>query len=153
MAYRSSNSGGRRSDVDTGDHNFFKLIEIPFSPFQNDFGDDDGDDFEFEFAGSAVGRRRSCNYGSSRQEYLRSYTFSRTVAKQTLQERMKNRFGRLKAAAWAALACNPHNLPRRVCRIKDKLTLKSAHHSLCSSQRSRGSGCRVPFLQSVCFRA
>ncbi|KAG0566098.1 hypothetical protein KC19_7G038400 [Ceratodon purpureus] len=153
MAYSSNTGSRRRSDVDAGDHHFFKLIEIPFSPFQNDFGDEDDDDDDYDYAGSAVGaRRRSSNYGSRRQEYLRSYTFCRNVAKPTMQERMKSRFERLKSAAWAAMACNPYNLPRRVRRIKDKLALKSARHSLYSSQRSRGSGCRVPFLQP-CFRA
>lgn len=161
MAYSSNMGSRRRSDADAGDYHLFKLIEFPVSPFQSDLGDGDGDgededdedDEDLDYAGAGAGaRRRSCNYGSSRQEYLRSYTFSRHAAKPTLQERVKSRLGRLKAAAWAAVACNPYNLPRRVRRIKDKLALRSARHSLYSSQRSRAPPCRLPLLQP-CFRA
>lgn len=133
----------RRSDADTGDGHFFKLIEIPFSPFQNEFGDDDDDEFD----NPAARRSYNGNYGS-RQEYLRSYTFSR---KQTMQERVKSRLGRLKAAAWAVVACNCNLIPRRIRRMKEKLALKSLRHGSCP--RSRSPSVRSPFLQGACFRA
>jgi hypothetical protein len=109
----------RRSDVDTGD--FFKVIEIPFSPFQNDFGA--GDDEDFNFAVSSRGDPRG-----SRQEFLRSYTFSRAT-KQTVYEKMKSNLLRLRATAWAVVACN---YPR-IHHNPSSCTTKSRVSKVCRS--------------------
>lgn len=145
-SYPSSTVASRRwSDLDKTDGQFFKLIEIPFSPFQNKFGDDD-DDKDDEFNSYLAARRTTSNYGSRRQEYLRSYTFCK---KQTMQEKVKSRLGRLKAAACAMVTFNYYSLPRRMRRMKEKLVFKSLR-----GPRSRaGPIVRLPLLQAACFRA
>lgn len=139
------NMSRRRSDVDTGD--FFKVIEIPFSPFQNDYGV--GDDEDFNFAVSTRVSSRGGGHGDplgSRQEFLRSYTFSRAT-KQTVYEKMKSNLLRLRAAAWAVVACNYprlRNPTRTIKRVgKSSLTTFRPSHLLCgSSHHQSTSGSR-----------
>lgn len=127
------NISRRRSDLNSSD--LIKLIEIPFSPFQNDYGEGDDEDFDF-----AVVHR---NY-STRQEYLRSFTFCK---KQTMPEKMKKSLRRLTAAAWAVIACN-HGPSYQAKRLKEKMTFKA-------SRLFNGSRCvRLPSRPSMpsCFR-
>ncbi|XP_073392544.1 uncharacterized protein [Physcomitrium patens] len=91
------------------------MAHLSYSPLQNEFGDDSDDDFDFDFE---TARRER---GSSRQEYLRSYTFTR---KPTTREKMKNRLERVKATAWAMVSWNCNGLPHGARWMKKKLALQ-----------------------------
>lgn len=126
------NTSRRRSDVDKVEG--FRLIDIPFSPFRNEYsGTEDFDDF-------TISPR---DYGS-RQEYLRSYTFTRpSTTEPKTPEKVKKSLLRLKAAAWAVVACN-YRLPLRARIFKEKMVIRTSHYLSNGVQYLRPSCVQMP---------
>jgi hypothetical protein len=125
----------RRSEVDKNES--FKLIEIPFSPLrknEEDWVEEHDYVHGFQFANCAR------DYGS-RQAYLRSYTFSRESNQ--APEGMKKSLLRLKAAAWAVVACN-YKLPLRARLLKEKIAIRTSQYLNNGMQFLRPSCMQMP---------
>lgn len=97
----------------------FRFIEIPFSPLHNKAHSDVEDDL-------FISPR---DYGS-RQAYLRSYTFTRADAQAAAEPapyKVKKSLLRLKAAAWAVVACQ-YRLPLRARVFKETLVMRTSQY-------------------------
>ncbi|XP_024374255.1 uncharacterized protein [Physcomitrium patens] len=106
----------RRTSADVDKIEGLRLIELPYSPLiRNDHSDTD--DFDDLFISPR-------DYGS-RQAYLRSYTFTRAEPK--APEKIKKSLLRLKAAAWAAVACK-YRLPLRARLLKERMLIKTSEY-------------------------
>lgn len=110
----SSAISRRTSDADRAEG----INLIPFSPLGKHYSDTDDFD-ELYIAPRDYGRR---------QAYLRTYTFTRASPKTPMApEKVKKSLTRLKAAAWAVVACK-YRLPLRVRVIKEKMLIKSSQY-------------------------
>jgi hypothetical protein len=112
-----SNAISRRtSDADRAEG--VRLIEIPFSPLGKHYSDSDDFD-EFYIAPRDYWRR---------QAYLRTYTFTRASPKPPkAPEKVKKSLTRLKAAAWAVVACK-YRLPLRARIMKENMVIKTSQY-------------------------
>lgn len=91
---------------------------IPFSPLGKHYSDTDDFD-EYYIAPRDYGRR---------QAYLRTYTFTRASPKVPMApEKVKKSLTRLKAAAWAVVACK-YRLPLRARIVKEKMMIKTSQY-------------------------
>lgn len=138
-SYAAATATSRRSDVDRSDV-IFRL--------EDELGKDDADD-EFDNSSFAAASRPAPHHhhkngnnvnSSSRQEFLRSYTFSR---KQPVHEKVKSGLLRMRAAAWTVVACN-FRLSPRARRIRDKLAFRPSRLVCCGAHRQRRSSIRPP---------
>ncbi|KAG0578819.1 hypothetical protein KC19_4G051500 [Ceratodon purpureus] len=129
------NSAGKRSALATeGDRmEGFRMIEMPFSPLLNTWSDTDDMDELF------ISPR---DYGS-RQAYLRSYTFTRAEPNAKAPEKVKKSLLRLKAAAWAVVACK-YRLPLRARILKERMIIKSSQYLSNGVQYLRPSCVQMP---------
>lgn len=109
----------------------FRFIEIPLSPLLHNTPEEDMYDDLF-ISPRDIG---------SRQAFLRSYTFTRAdhpplehedaaaEANKRTSEQRKTSLLRLKAAAWAVVACNvKYRLPLRARVLKDKMLIKTSQY-------------------------
>jgi hypothetical protein len=135
--FRSYSSKRRPSDVDKSES--FRLIEVRFSPLCNEDWDLESLEYESyeEFAVIAGPR----DYGS-RQEYLRSYKFSRPD-RSAPAEKMKDSLLRLKAAVWAIVACN-YQLPLGARMFKEKIAIRTSQFLSDGAQFLRPSCMQMP---------
>jgi hypothetical protein len=109
-------SDARRASF-AGDGERFRLIEVPFSPLVNRWsGEDDMDEL-------FIAPR---DYGS-RQAYVRSYTFTRAEPDAKAAEKVKQSLRRLRAAAWAVVACK-YRLPLRARILKERMIIRSSQY-------------------------
>ena len=108
--------GRRTSDADRAEG--LRLIEIPFSPLGKHYSD--SDDFDELYIAPRDYRRR--------QAYLRTYTFTRaSPIPPNAPEKVKKSLTRLKAAAWAVVACK-YRLPLRVQIMKENMVSKTSQY-------------------------
>lgn len=122
--------GSQRSSFTEGMEGF-RLLEIPFSPLPgHNTTASNAQDARYDDL--FISPR---DYGS-RQAYLRSYTFTRASADQEQEEqaaaaapearKISPSLLRLKAAAWAVMACT-NRLPRGARVFKEKMAIKTSH--------------------------
>ncbi|BBN18242.1 hypothetical protein MPTK1_8g00920 [Marchantia polymorpha subsp. ruderalis] len=93
--------------------------------------------------------RRADNYYGIRQEYLRSYTFTREQPPSSKPEKFKEHVKRLKAVAWAILCCKYK--PGQAKALREKLSSRSARFFHGSSDFLKSSSCR--FTVPSCIRS
>lgn len=129
--FGSSKRGSSRSFTEAMEG--FRFVEIPLSPLLHNTPEEDIYDDQF-ISPRDIG---------SRQAFLRSYTFTRAdhppleheeaaaagEAKRSTSGQRNTSLLRLKAAAWAVVACNvKYRLPLRARVLKDKMVIKTSQY-------------------------
>lgn len=104
-----------------GDEDRSKLVDSGYTPLYSEYYYDDTGYEEQDFYYHRP--RRADNYYGIRQEYLRSYTFTREEPKSE-KEKLADSMKRFKAVVWAVLCCKFKYSQAKM--LREKLSSKSA---------------------------
>lgn len=96
-----------------------KLVDSGYTPFYSDYYEDNGYGEEEYYYHRP---RTADNYYGIRQEYLRSYTFTREEPK-TEKEKVKDSVKRFKAVVWAVICCKFGAVQAKM--LRERLSSKS----------------------------
>jgi hypothetical protein len=131
----------------------FRLIEIPFSPLRACNEQDLIWDIHENPAATEYQQQQDFEFCTiaprdyeSRQEYLRSYTFSKE--RKLAPEKIKKSLLRLKAAAWAVVACN-YRLPLRARMLKETIAIRTSQYLRSGVHFLRPSCMEMPKCSSL----
>ncbi|CAM6091471.1 unnamed protein product [Calypogeia fissa] len=109
-------SSSGRFGVDEDRSESYKLVDSGYTPFYSEYYDDYGAEEYFHRP------RKADNYYGIRQEYLRSYTFTREEPK---PDTMKDSVKRFKAVVWAVLCFRKFKYSQAKM-LREKLSSRSS---------------------------